>query len=765
MIKKIKAIQDRFITSLVTYPKRYFIICTVLMLATLPSLTQIELRFGTKIWFRTEDKHIQDLDMFEKTFGNDDSIVIALESKNGIFNKQELLDLKKITDLMAETVPDVIRVDSLWNFNHSYAVGDELITEAFLDLEKIEDQNFVLDRREKALKHRIIESYLVGKEARSAFVYGRLIAKDEALVDYPLILEKVESIIKQFSSNPNYYLYHLGGPTMNVAYKSTSLKDIATILPILLLLIMIYLFFTFKSVIAVMIPLYSVLGSVSTAVFFANITGHKFNSLTLILPSVLICICIAYSVHIINTYIISVQKHGDKIRACRESLEKNIWPVFLTNITTVVGFFTLIPSDIKPISELGIYVGTGTFFSLFFTYCSVVPALLLFNLKVKKKVDPASLPKGSLPRRYIHFLNSYKWLFLVIIISITSTLAYLGFQNEINSNPYKFFKPSHKLSISNEHVLENMGGIGGPELVIDSGKEEGVKDPAFLKQVDVLAKWIETMPEVNKVLSIIDMLKEMNQALMGGDPAQYAINDSQATIAEELFLYTVSLPQGQDLNNRVDITNRYMRMSVLWRIQDSKASMEEIEKIEAKAKELGINLIITGKAQLFQRMNSYIVETFVSSMFSSLIIISIIMTFIFRSVKMGFFSMVPNIVPIFMGAGVLDLLHKPIDMGCAIVASIALGIAVDDTIHFINHYLKERRKGRDIAECLIDVMENTGVALIITNVILVSSFGLFMFGDLVTNVNFGLLMALVLTIAMFCDIIFLPLLLLTRYKK
>ena len=211
----------------------------------------------------------------------------------------------------------------------------------------------------------------------------------------------------------------------------------------------------------------------------------------------------------------------------------------------------------------------------------------------------------------------------------------------------------------------------------------------------------------------------------------------------------------------MDIKQREIRLSLLWSVQNSKESLERIDEIEEKAKSLSLNSVSTGKPVLFQRMNSYVVDTFATSMGMALGLITLILIVVFKSFKMGLLSLIPNFIPIILGGGLLTLIGTPVDVGCAIVASVTLGIAVDDTIHFLSHYSKLIRSGVGRTEALTEVISGTGVALIVTTMILVSGFGLFMFASLTPNKNFGILSSFVLFLALVCDLVVLPCIVLT----
>jgi predicted RND superfamily exporter protein len=748
-------IKNGLVRFAVTKYKLCIFITLVLFVAGLPFLGNIKQDFSAKVWFRANDKNIQTLELFEKTFGNDEVVNMIIESEDDIFNPEFITLLGELTEQMW-LVPEVIRVQSLTNFYWSRAEEDEIITEEFVDLERINEPGYMSELRERSLSHAVVPNYFISKNGKSAAIFGFIAHNPNTPPDYTKITKAVEKLSSKYSANVKLKFHHLGQPPLSHEFQDVSFSDLGTMAPLLMLLVVIYLTYCFRTFVGVAIPTVIIVLSLVSNLSLIGLFGFSINSLTFVLPSVLIAISIADSVHLITTFYEEFSKTGNKIQSCTISLSKNIWPIFLTSISTMIGFFSLTTSEIKPVADLGFLAGIGTFQAMIFSYLIVIPFLIIFNNeKSHDKLSSKLLPEPSV-RSYLSFIEKYRKSVIAISFGIASIFIWLAFQNEIDSNPYKYFTEDSKISVSNQFVLDNYGGVGGPELIVDSGEKDGIKSPEFLKKVDKFQEWLESHDDINKVVSIINIVKEMNKSLNQGLEEHHIIPDNRELIAQELFLYTMSLPVGEDLNNRMDLEQRRLRMSILWSKQSSKRSLLGVEAYEKKAKELGLNVVTTGKPILFHRMNAYVVYTFFTSIAMALTLITLILIFIFKDIKLGLLSIIPNFVPVLFGAGALTILNKPIDIGCAIVASVTLGIAVDDTIHFLSHYSQLARKGVDKFEAMVKVFTSTGLALIVTTTILVSCFGLFMFANLMPNVNFGILCALVLTIALVCDLVLLP---------
>lgn len=741
-------------------PKVSLILGALLLSLFLPFVSSIQLDFSATVWFHEDDPHRQRLSEFEKTFGSDESVVILVEfHKSDVFSVESIALIEELTQAVWQ-LPYVQRVESLTNFQWSVSEGEELVSGPFIPEELLGDEEFLRIRAADAREHKVIPRVYVSDDFSSGMIYGRLAYDPYGESRDARIGPAVGQLVQEFNerSGGAWTLHGLGQPVLSAEFQRMSFLDLYRLTPILLLLVILYLYFTFRSFAGVAIPFSIILGSVGATAGLTGLLGFKVNSLTFILPSILVAISIADSIHLLATFFDQYSKTKDMETSAYRSLDKNLWPIFLTSVSTAIGFLSLCLSSIIPVRDLGVLAAFGTLSAMAFSYFWVTPLLLMFvsrSVKNNKPMNQRMLPRPWI-EGYVAWVGRNRKRILLSFSLFALAGVYLGLQNRIDSNPYRYFKDHHPINIANEFTLEHYGGVAGPEIVIDSGELSGAKQPEFLKRVDDYQYWIEQRPPVNRVLSLIDILKEVNQALFDDDPDEYRIHPQADVIAQEIFLYTMGLPMGMDINNRIDLEERRLRLSVLWNIQDSQASLDEAAVLLDEARKRGLDAHITGKPVLFQYMNSYVVQTFFTSMALAVTLISLLLILVFRSFTTGLLSLIPNCIPVILGAAVLTLLNRPIDIGCAIVASVTLGIAVDDTIHFLSHFHKLRKEGHARRAALVEVLASTGLALIITTSILATCFGLFVFAGLIPNINFGILCAFVLTMALVCDLLVLP---------
>lgn len=726
-------------------------------------------RYDVRVWFQESDPHIQTLDVFERHFGNDESLVISFRNPDGIFNSRTIELIHELTDKLWE-VPQVIRVESLTNYNDSFADQERLYIQAFIDPDDVLDEVFLAAKKERALAHPVLPDYLISRDAKSVMIFARLVTTLDGSPDYQVIVEHAKNLIANYREKyPEIEFHLIGEAAVNDAFRSVPESDGMVIMPILILVIFLYLFLTFKHFLVSFFPL--IMTGMALLMtfglgFYFNIA---YNSVLTILPAIIVAICVADSIHVIISYFQFKSLDDNTYRAAKLSLEKNFTPTFLTSISTMIGFSSLTLTELLPIRELGLLAGFSCLVAWILTIHFIGPLLLISNFKVPLYFKKAMSHEMGHPFavRLMKWIERYAAKIVVFVSLLTLSSLYFAINNKVNSNPYDYFRDGIAVREANKFIQYNFGSNAGPEIMIKTHQVDGIKNPEFLQKINQFKAWLEDQDYIVKTIDILDVIKQLNQDLNGGNPNYYKIPANQNEIAEILFLYSMSLPQGMEINNRVSVNDDSLRMSVLWSVFDTQGWLYHTQILEDKMQQLGIEGYVTGKFLLFQRMMGYVVKTFIGSVTLALILVGILLALIFRSVKLGLLSLAPNLIPLSIGGGFMYFSGIDLNIGSAIVASVTLGIAVDDTIHFLTNLYRDKfQKGYSTVEAGARVISFTGPALLMTTLILVTSFGLYLLGDFVPNIHFGILCALVLSSALIIDLIFLPavLILSDRYR-
>jgi predicted RND superfamily exporter protein len=751
----------KIIDFVIESPKKSLFLCLVMILISIPGLFLIEVDFSYRIWFQEDSTSLNKFDEFEKKFGNDEVLLISIYHKSGIFNQKSLRVVQEVTE-EAWRIEGVIDVDSITNYHHAYAEVDEIIIEPLFD--DLSDVELVTKQIKKAYESEIAPSYLFNDQGTMALVYAKQKPYFKDKPNEKLIVEEGRALIAKYQQKyPDYRILLSGGVTVADAYREVAEGDLKRLLGIMFLFIALLLGYFFRNIKGVVFPFLLIGFTVIITMGVSGLFQVSFNNIVALIPQTLMAIAIADAVHIIVNYIqFKIEGYNNK-NSARKTLEKNFWPTFFTSLSTIFGFLSFITAVITPLIHFGILAAVGTLFAWILSIFGLGALLSLGGSKVEDKLIRTEENKTVRPhfiKSGAHFIIRKQNSLAVLAILLLFGSVGMGLLNEVNSNPINFFKDDVEAKKSNDFILDNLGGFSGPQIIVDSEVLDGGVAPELLEKIRTFEEWLVKRPGITKVNSIVDTIRVMNKAINQGREDDFRIPESREKVSELLLLYEMSLSSGKSINEQISINRRFLRLRIFWSIQNTKQAGIEYERIEKKAKELGLNITITGKNALFQSLNSDVVHSFMSSMSLAFILVSCLIVLIFGSIKIGLVSLIPNLLPLAMGAAVMTILEIPLSIGTCLVFSVCLGIVVDDSIHFLLSYRGQILKGVSKEMAIEEVMYTTGTSLFITTVILFFAFGLFAFAQFVPNMHFGIISAVIFISALFSDLIILPALLL-----
>ncbi len=731
----------------------------LLVLGMAAGIKHIETNFTHTAFFRPDDPQLLALNAFERQFGNDDMVSVIVHSPSGVFDMDTATLIQEITAKMWR-VPHVIRVDSIANFPWVRAAGDDIEIESLFPEEVPLTPEILKEREHVAMNHELLPGYLVSKDRKTAVVFARIRPWFDDKPEVEAVIEKTREVVQSVTRGD--HVFHIGGGlAITYAFRESSTQDATRLSPVVLGMVILFLSLTFRRLGGVALPLVVVVSAALCAMGAAGWFHIEITSLTMAVPQILIGIALADSVHILVTFYQGRGSGLSKLEAAKFSFRKNFQPTLLTSASTALGFVSFAGADLPPVSGLGYLAATGTMIAWVLTYLLLGPLMVWCPSRGDRnaKVDDDLQPIMPWVAHYTSWIVEYRWWVIGGFAALSVWATGLTLQNRVNSDPFQYFAKGYWLREPNDFVLANLSGAVGFEVVIDSGKEDGIKSPEFLNKVEILEKKALQLEGVNRAVSIIDSIRQTNRALHGGDNAFYNIPTSSEEIAQVLFLYTMGLPQGMDMNDRMTVKNDAMRLTLLTTVTDSERWMDTAHAIESIAKELGLKAQITGKGTLYQSMNEYVVHSFIKSLLIALVLISLMMVIFFKSWKLGLLSMLPNIFPLIIGGAVLHMMGISLDIGTMLVSSVCLGIAVDDTIHILANFNRMRSQGMSEYEAMSRLLSNTGLALVVTTLVVVAAFGTLAFGTFQPNVYFGMMTAIILSVGLVADLMFLPALL------
>lgn len=746
----------RFVGLIETYPWAAILLGLLVVAALAPGLPRIQTDFTHTGFFNLDDPKLKKFEGFEKRFGNDDTVVIAVHSPSGIYDAPTIALLQWLTERVWH-VPEVIRVESIANYNWLHGREGEIVVEPFLPKELSPEK--LAERQRLAVTEQILPRYLVSPDAKTTLIVGRIKPAIDHAPDSEAITIALRAATKGAPISDET-LQLQGTPVVTYTFAEVSLTDLGRLVPLVLLLVSVFLFLILRNALAILLPFVTVLASLVCAFGTAGWAGLVLVPLSTVIPSILIAVGIADTVHVLFSFVGALRSGATQADAARHTLMRNLLPTFLTSLTTAVGFFSFVSAPLKPLATLGIITGVGTAVTWLFAFVVCGAALFVLPFRISARAPGAEATGDEASDRLVTWVVKHRAAVMIGSVAVTGLSFWYTLGMDVSTDPIKYFSRDVPVRQAHEVLEREMGTSRSIELVVESGREGGALDAGFLHQVDVLEQTLKKDRNVTEIVSVVDTLKQVNQALGDGDASAYALPADNATIAQEMLLYTLALPPGTDLNDRITVQEDALRVTLIGNHENSTEAVALVDRAVKLGAERGLSIWATGKYYLYEETSDYVVRSLLSSIAGASVVIGLIMAVMLRSIRLGIVSMIPNVVPLFVAGALLRALGRPLDLGTAMVASVALGICIDDTSQILANFARIRREGVETVPALYRVMQHSLPSLLSTNGVLIASFTSFVVATYIPNAVFGLLTAFVFVVALIADLLLTPALLL-----
>ncbi len=747
---------DKFVDKIIKFRWYIAIIIPLVTVMFATQLKHLEFEGSYRIWFDKDSSILKNYDNFRAVFGNDDGVSIIFKDENGVFNKKALHVIERITKKLWET-KDIARVDSLVNYQYVHADSeypDDVVVEDFIeDVDALTPEQ-LKQKSQEILSEDMILGRVISKDLKTTMIMARMTPKagDDPFVSARL-KKAVEDIVAA-ESDSGYKFHLVGGPILNMSFINLGQHDSATFTPLVLLIAMILLLVIFRRPSAMFLSISVVIFTFLIVLAIQVLLGYRMNNFTANMPVFIVAIGIADAMHLFWIYTLGRKKGMGNHEAIHYSVHKNLLPIFLTSLTTAVGFASLGISHVIPIRTLGIATANAALLAFVLTILFVPAMLAIVNPKVKvKESEDEDVKKSILAHKFSHFIVTHDTKIL-IISSLFFIIVGAGLLHvKVDSNTVRYFSENVPFRKTVEFMQKNISGPMSYEIVVDSKAKDGIKEPKFMKTVERFYKeFHDKYPDMRHISSLTDVVKKFNKVLNNSN----TIPDDKNLIAQYLLLYSLSLPQGMEINDKMDVNERLLRVSAAMNIVDTSKDLEMINWVESWWDKTPYSAKINGQTVMFAHMQHDVTATLINSIVLAIVAVSIMMLFIFRNLRMIPLFIIPNVLPIILVVGVMGWLGLTIDIGVAISGAIIIGVAVDDTIHFLVKYREARARGERVEEALEYVMHYAGSAIIFTTLVLSSAFMIFIFSEFLPNVNFGIVTSIALIIAVLVDLFMLP---------
>lgn len=748
---------DTVIKAVLRRPKITLFLLALLTLIVCVGFKNLWLSTSFKVSFEPTDPLLVAMNEQEQTFSKNDNMAVLIVAKDGnIFSREALSAIDEITK-RGWQVPFAQRVDSLTNFNHAQSDGDSISVSPVLEDPANKTDEELAFGEKAILGSPELKGYLISPKAGSATVLITVQLPDNPTGEIKQVSDFVQAEVAKISPRyPSLEFYVTGTVEAANSFVDAMLKDMALLLPIGYGLMILSLTLLLRSFWATIITLTIVTTTTLLVVGGKCWFDGAITAVTMFAPTMIMTIAIADCVHVLACFLLYYRSGLSKHDAMARSLNENARAVFLTSITTAVGFASLNFHQSPPYRELGNLVVAGVMVAWLLVYF-LLPALVML-LPIKPGKPQLSANKFTTAWADLVIKNPKK----ILTITLVASVLVIGFgmpRNEFNEMFTTYLDDSFAFKRANNKLNQEMGGIHRLIYSVDSGSDGGVYSPGYLRHVDAFSAWLKTQPGVSNVYSYADVMKRLNRAMHGNSQVEYRLPDTRELAAQYALVHEMSLSAGQDIANVVSMDKQKTMVTVVVSETDSKTLLtlnqraEEWLKVNTPpamhANGVGLDLMFSTMA-----MNN--IPTMVYGTFLCMAVVSLIILVAMRSWSLGALSFCVNALPVAMAIGLWGFINGRIDIGVAAVGTLAFGIVVDDTIHFMHNYKHYRNDGLSAEEAVRRVFTSSGLAMITTTTALVFGFGILSFSHYSANANMGFLTATCMILAILFDLFTLP---------
>ena len=735
----------------------------LLVAATSVGIKNLYLDSSYEVFFAADNPQLRDFQTLERIYSKDDNILIALAPRDGkVFSRATLAAIEDLSHA-AWQVPYSHRVDSITNFQFSAARDDDLVVADMVkDATKFDDATLA-QVRARVLAEPALLRRLISPDGRVTGINIKIQIPPQLTTRMtPEVVNYVRDMVAAWKTrHAGIDTYLTGIIVMDNALSEASLADMKTLVPVSFAVMLLALG-VFIGGLAGTAATLAIIGlSTLAAMGLAGFAHLPITPPTSVAPIIILTVAVANCVHLLTTYRDELARGRERLRAMEQSLRHNLWPVLLCGVTTVIGFLTLNFSDIPPFNQLGTIVAVGVAVAQLLAI-TFLPAVITY---LPMRVNISERRQGERMAQFADFIIRHSrallWGSVLVIVALVANVP----RNELNDVFVKYFDRSLTFRTDTDFILEHLSGLYTVHFSLDAGSSGGIAEPSFLRQVEDFSAWLETQPEVIHVDRITQTMKRLNRNMHGDDPDFYRLPEARELAAQYLLLYEMSLPYGLDLNNQIDVDKSQTKVSMILHVLSSSQllALEQRTRDHLAAHAPAVkSTLIAGTALMFSHIGGRNIRSMLIGTLVGVAVIAVVLIVALRSVKLGLLSLLPNVLPAAMAFGVWGIFVGEVGLSLSLVTSMTLGIVIDDTIHFLANYTRDRRDHGLSAKAAIRAgLTTVGRAHFITAAVLVLGFLVLGTSSFALNSGMGLMTALVIVLALLAEFLFLPPLLIT----
>jgi len=757
-------------------------------------IPMLEIKMSTEDFLFENDPVRMAYDAFKEEFGQDQLVMLTIQPPE-VFDLGFLEKLRAFHEDLEDEVPYLEEVTSLYNVRSVYGRGDELVVEDLLEEMPATEAELTAMRERVMSTPSYVNRGVISEDGRATTVLVEVATYSSSGVDIGELsgfeeddaFGSAESIKRPFLTGPEnveliesvkrvvarhqseeFPILAAGGTMLTYELTIAMARDVPRFFGGGLLAIAGFLVLLFRRSSPVFLCILVVVPAVISTFGLASLLGLPFSTVSQLVPSFLLAVGVGYAVHLVTIFLKGLAEGLDRRRSLEYALRHSGLPVLMTALTTTIGLLSFLVAEMKPIAEMGLISALGVVVTVVFAIV-LLPALLAIlplrpgRSRETPRLDAVlgALATGSARHPWTMVIGTG-----VLVAGALSAMLLL----RVSSDPTSWFPEDHPYRVASDVLSERFGGTSSIELLLDTGRENGLHEPAIMSRIESLDAVVADLraggAALSHTVSIADIAKETHQALNANDRAFYGIPQTRQLLAQELLLFENG--GSDDLEKVVDPHFEKTRYTIrsTWRDGiDFLSFLDEATPIFERAVGDAGSLEVTGMSVVVSRTVGATTNSMLRSYALALTLITPLMIFLIGSLRAGLVSMVPNLVPILLTLGMMGVADIPIDMFTLLAGCIAIGLAVDDSIHFIAGFRRYLAHGNDPVQSVSLTMQSTGRALLFTSLVLTIGFLVLMGSSLLNLAQVGALTAFAIASAFLLDVTVTPALLVLTHRN
>lgn len=717
-------------------------------------------------YFLQNDPNLQAYNRLLEEFGDNEYLLVGIPARSGdedVFHPQTISVVAELTEFL-ENHRHVTQVRSLSKYQFTHDDDGMLATDDLFSQPQSPSEN----ASQTAQARRIMagEDLALGTLLTGDFQHTQIAARtvyrggeNEHKVE--VVTELRDFIAEQRYAELGFDIHLSGVPLIGERFQTLTQGDMAFINPLMGLVMVTILLLIFRSLSSTLLPLVVIGAVVLLTTGLQGWLRWPFTAVNSALIPTMIILSVSTALHILVEFYQFRRKGLSPSESSIHTTRDLLYPVFFTCLTTAVGFVTLSVTELSPVRQFALLAASSAMI-IFLLCMSALPALLSFIPWVSRTSRPSRRSMlTKLIDRVPDFVYRHKLLLTCTGAVITVFSIYSTRYITVDTNIMNYFKENSTINQDLRYFNQHFKGISNLEVIVDSGQEDGVKDPEFLQRTQSLQSYLEAQPETGKAVSLLRFYKQINQSINEDQTSHYTLPDSSAAAAQLLFLYENTGPE-EDLSDLKSFDGQLLRISIPVMNMDARETTALLDRLRNHIDQQfsDLSLELTGVLVMTNAQNNYVNKGMFKSFGIAIAVIGISFLFLFTSFRYGVIALIPSMVPVILTAGLISLAGIAMDLGTMIVGAMTIGIAVDDSIHLMSRYRLCRKRGASPMDAVRTALATSGKAVFLTSCVLICGFSMMLLGSFVSYIYVGLFSAMIMILALLGNLVFMPALLL-----